>query len=117
MVSDGGRSGPYPSGFAFRPDSKFVYISDSGARLVSVIDIMTLKEVRRFQLAKYRTDSRLFFVEHPCWQLTCDYALTNLVTHAPAQGLSSSPVDPEVAQRARRRIAAEASSFSLLYFM
>ena len=37
--------GAVPEWIAFTPDSKFVYISDSGARLVSVIDIMTLKEV------------------------------------------------------------------------
>jgi YVTN family beta-propeller protein len=37
--------GAVPEWIAFTPDSKFVYISDSGARLVSVVDITTLREV------------------------------------------------------------------------
>jgi YVTN family beta-propeller protein len=37
--------GAVPEWIAFTPDSRFVYVSDSGARLVSVIDITTLKEV------------------------------------------------------------------------
>jgi len=37
--------GSVPEWITFTPDSKFIYISDSGARLVSVIDTTTLKEV------------------------------------------------------------------------
>jgi len=37
--------GAVPEWITFTPDSKFIYISDSGARLVSVIDTTTLKEV------------------------------------------------------------------------
>ena len=43
--------------------------------------------------------------------------LDNLVTHAPAQSLSSSPVDPEVAQRARRRIARRLLPFLFLLYV
>jgi len=38
-------TGAVPEWITFTPDSRFVYISDSGARLVSVIDTTTLKEV------------------------------------------------------------------------
>jgi len=38
-------TGSVPEWITFTPDSKFVYISDSGAREVSVIDTTTLKEV------------------------------------------------------------------------
>lgn len=38
-------TGAVPEWITFTPDSKLVYISDSGARLVSVIDTATLKEV------------------------------------------------------------------------
>jgi YVTN family beta-propeller protein len=38
-------TGAVPEWITFMPDSKLVYISDSGARLVSVIDTTTLKEV------------------------------------------------------------------------
>ena len=38
-------TGSVPEWITFTPDSKFIYISDSGARLVSVIDTTTLKEV------------------------------------------------------------------------
>jgi YVTN family beta-propeller protein len=38
-------TGVVPEWITFTPDSKFVYISDSGSRSVSVIDTMTLKEV------------------------------------------------------------------------
>jgi YVTN family beta-propeller protein len=38
-------TGAVPEWITFTPDSKFVYISDSGARSVSVIDTTTLKEV------------------------------------------------------------------------
>ena len=37
--------GAVPEWITFTPDSKFIYISDSGARLVSVIDTSTLQEV------------------------------------------------------------------------
>src|SRR5215475_8023819 len=40
-------TGSVPEWITFTPDSKFIYISDSGARLVSVIDTTTLKEVAR----------------------------------------------------------------------
>jgi YVTN family beta-propeller protein len=43
----GTRSGAVPEWITFTPDSKLVYISDSGARLVSVIDAATLREVAR----------------------------------------------------------------------
>jgi YVTN family beta-propeller protein len=38
-------TGAVPEWITFTPDSKFIYISDSGARLVSVIDTTTLKEI------------------------------------------------------------------------
>ena len=38
-------AGAVPEWITFTPDSKFVYVSDSGARMVSVIDVTTLKEV------------------------------------------------------------------------
>jgi YVTN family beta-propeller protein len=38
-------TGAVPEWITFTPDSKFIYVSDSGARLVSVIDTTTLKEV------------------------------------------------------------------------
>jgi YVTN family beta-propeller protein len=38
-------TGSVPEWITFTPDSKFVYVSDSGARMVSVIDATTLKEV------------------------------------------------------------------------
>ena len=38
-------TGAVPEWITFTPDSKFIYISDSGARLVSVIDTTTLKPV------------------------------------------------------------------------
>jgi len=38
-------TGAVPEWITFTPDSKLVYISDSGARFVSVIDTATLKEV------------------------------------------------------------------------
>jgi YVTN family beta-propeller protein len=38
-------TGSVPEWITFTPDSKFIYISDSGARKVSVIDTTTLKEV------------------------------------------------------------------------
>ena len=41
----GARTGAVPEWITFTPDSKLVYVSDSGARLVSVIDTTTLKEV------------------------------------------------------------------------
>ncbi len=36
----------------FTPDSKMVYVSDSAARLVSVIDAQTLKEVARIPVGE-----------------------------------------------------------------
>jgi YVTN family beta-propeller protein len=41
------RTGAVPEWIAFTPDSKLVYVSDSAARLVSVIDTQTLQEVAR----------------------------------------------------------------------
>jgi len=38
-------TGAVPEWITFTPDSKLVYISDSGARLISVIDTATLKQV------------------------------------------------------------------------
>jgi YVTN family beta-propeller protein len=38
-------TGAVPEWITFTPDSKFVYVSDSAARMVSVIDSTTLKEV------------------------------------------------------------------------
>jgi YVTN family beta-propeller protein len=38
-------TGAVPEWITFTPDSKLVYVSDSGARMVSVIDTATLKEV------------------------------------------------------------------------
>ena len=38
-------TGAVPEWITFTPDSRLVYISDSGARSVSVIDTTTLKEV------------------------------------------------------------------------
>jgi YVTN family beta-propeller protein len=40
-------TGAVPEWIAFTPDSKLVYVSDSAARLVSVIDTQTLQEVAR----------------------------------------------------------------------
>ena len=47
LVHSPGRepTGSVPEWITFTPDSKFVYVSDSGARMVSVIDTATLKEV------------------------------------------------------------------------
>src|SRR6202158_212168 len=41
----GSPTGVVPEWITFTPDSKFVYVSDSGARSVSAIDARTLKEV------------------------------------------------------------------------
>jgi YVTN family beta-propeller protein len=41
----GATTGAVPEWITFTPDSKFVYISDSAARLVSVIDVKALKHV------------------------------------------------------------------------
>jgi len=38
-------TGSVPEWITFTPDSKFIYVSDSGAREVSVINTITLKEV------------------------------------------------------------------------
>jgi YVTN family beta-propeller protein len=38
-------TGSVPEWITFTPDSKFVYVSDSGARMISVINSSTLKEV------------------------------------------------------------------------
>jgi YVTN family beta-propeller protein len=38
-------TGAVPEWITFTPDSKFVYVSDSGLRMISVIDTSTLKEV------------------------------------------------------------------------
>ncbi len=38
-------TGAVPEWITFTPDSKLVYVSDSAARMVSVIDTRTLKEV------------------------------------------------------------------------
>jgi len=38
-------TGGVPEWITFTPDSKFVYISNSGARSVSAIDVQTLKQV------------------------------------------------------------------------
>src|SRR5437899_2784304 len=47
LVHSAGRAptGSVPEWITFTPDSKFVYVSDSGARMVSVIDNATLKGV------------------------------------------------------------------------
>jgi YVTN family beta-propeller protein len=41
-----------PEWITFTPDSKRVYVSDSAARLVSVIDTETLKEVARIPVGE-----------------------------------------------------------------
>jgi len=45
-------TGAIPEWIAFTPDSKLVYVSDSAARLVSVIDAQTLKEVARIPVGE-----------------------------------------------------------------
>jgi YVTN family beta-propeller protein len=45
-------TGAVPEWIAFTPDSKLVYVSDSAARLVSVIDAQTLKEVARIPVGE-----------------------------------------------------------------
>jgi YVTN family beta-propeller protein len=45
-------TGAVPEWIAFTPDSKLVYVSDSAARLVSVIDTQTLKEVARIPVGE-----------------------------------------------------------------
>jgi len=45
-------TGAIPEWIAFTPDSKLVYVSDSAARLVSVIDAKTLKEVARIPVGE-----------------------------------------------------------------
>jgi YVTN family beta-propeller protein len=45
-------TGAVPEWITFTPDSKRVYVSDSGARLVSVIDTETLKEVTRIPVGE-----------------------------------------------------------------
>jgi YVTN family beta-propeller protein len=45
-------TGAIPEWIAFTPDSKLVYVSDSAARLVSVIDSQTLKEVARIPVGE-----------------------------------------------------------------
>src|SRR5216684_3002398 len=45
-------TGAVPEWIAFTPDSKMVYVSDSAARLVSVIDAQTLKEVARIPVGE-----------------------------------------------------------------
>jgi YVTN family beta-propeller protein len=45
-------TGAVPEWIAFTPDSKRIYISDSAARLVSVIDTLTLKEVARIPVGE-----------------------------------------------------------------
>lgn len=44
--------GAVPDWLAFTPDSKTVYIADSGSRSVSVIDARTLKEVARIRVGE-----------------------------------------------------------------
>ena len=45
-------TGAVPEWITFTPDSKLVYVSDSAARLVSVIDTKTLKEVARIPVGE-----------------------------------------------------------------
>jgi YVTN family beta-propeller protein len=45
-------TGAIPEWIAFTPDSKFVYVTDSALRLVSVIDADTLKEVARIPVGE-----------------------------------------------------------------
>jgi YVTN family beta-propeller protein len=45
-------TGAIPEWIAFTPDSKLVYVSDSAARLVSVIDTQTLQEVARIPVGE-----------------------------------------------------------------
>jgi YVTN family beta-propeller protein len=45
-------TGAIPEWIAFTPDSKLVYVSDSAARLVSVINAQTLKEVARIPVGE-----------------------------------------------------------------
>ena len=45
-------TGAVPEWITFTPDSKLVYVSDSAARLVSVIDTQTLKEVARIPVGE-----------------------------------------------------------------
>jgi YVTN family beta-propeller protein len=45
-------TGAVPEWITFTPDSNRVYVSDSGARLVSVIDAQTLKEVARIPVGE-----------------------------------------------------------------
>ena len=46
------RSGAVPEWITFTPDSKFVYISDSALRVVSVIDAHSLKEVAQIPVGE-----------------------------------------------------------------
>ncbi|HKB98632.1 MAG TPA: cytochrome D1 domain-containing protein [Terriglobales bacterium] len=45
-------TGAVPEWIAFTPDSKLIYVSDSAARLVSVIDTQTLQEVARIPVGE-----------------------------------------------------------------